>query len=171
MSFMPRHTVVALAAAFIIGTVGGGLLLAGGGGATSGTGVPFDPDSNVADESSASPTPKAKAAGDFTADADPQGGRIVISGDGAEPGAKLVVQRKESSGWQDFPAHATAAKDGRYSTYIITSRDGTYRVKDTDSDAASESVKVTAPAQAKVTKTNDKTDDQAKDKTKDPAKA
>lgn len=166
MSLQPRHIVAALAAAFIVGTVGGGVLLAGNDDAVSGTGVPFDPDSTeVAEE--VSPTPKAKPGGDFTAEADKQGGRIVISGEGAEPGAKLVVQRKESSGWQDFPAHATAGKDGHYSTYIITSRDGTYRLKDTKSEAASAPVKVTAPDQVEVTpKTDEKAKEKARDKTK-----
>ncbi len=156
-----RHIVAALAAAFIVGTVGGGMLLAGDGDATSGTGVPFDPNSTeVAEE--VSPTPEAKpAAGEFTAQADKQGGRIVITGEGAEPGAKLVVQRKESAGWQDFPARATAGKDGSYSTYIITSRDGTYRVKDTASDAASTPVKITALDQADI---RSETKDRAKDK-------
>lgn len=139
----PRHTVAALAVAFAVGTVGGGILLNGGGDTASGTSIPFSPDT-AAEEAAVAPTPAPKAAGGFTAEAVRQGKRVVITGEGAEPGAYLVVQRKESGGWQDFPAHAKASSDGSYSTYIITSRDGTYRLKDTDSDAASKPVDVKA---------------------------
>ncbi len=138
----PRHTVAALAAAFIVGTVGGGVLLSGGGDTASGTSIPFSPDTAAEESTAATPTPKP--AGGFTAEAVRQGKRVVITGEGAEPGASLVVQRKESGGWQDFPAHAKASSDGSYSTYIITSRDGTYRLKDTGSDAASKPVDVNA---------------------------
>ena len=135
-----RYVAAALAGAFIVGTVGGGILLSGGGDTATGSSIPFNP---ASDEAAATPTPTPKPKGGaFTAEAVTQGKRIVITGDGAEPGAKLVVQRKEGSGWADFPAHATASSDGSYSTYIITSRDGTYRVKDTGSEAASEPVEV-----------------------------
>ncbi len=136
----PRHTVAALVGAFIVGTVGGGILLSGGGDTASGTAIPFNPAAGEVVDASPTPTPKAKGA--FTVEAIKEGKRIVLTGDGAEPGAKLVVQRKEAGGWQDFPANATASSDGSYSTYIITSRDGTYRLKDTRSETASEPVKV-----------------------------
>ena len=141
MPVQPRHTVLALVGAFVIGTVGGGILLSTGGDTASGTSIPFNP---TADETAAAeaPAPKPKAKGGFTAEAIKEGKRIVLTGDGAEPGAKLVVQRKEADGWRDFPAQATVSGDGSYSTYIITSRDGTYRLKDTGSDSASEPVKV-----------------------------
>lgn len=138
-----RHIVATLAGAFIVGTVAGGILLGGGGSTATGTSVPFNPASEeeaVAAEQPAAKKPKTLGA--FTAEAVDEGKRIVITGDGAEPGAKLVVQRKEADGWQDFPAHATASGDGSYSTYIITSRDGTFRLKDTSSEAASEPVEV-----------------------------
>ncbi len=141
MPLQPRHTVAVLAGAFIVGTVGGGILLSGGGDAASGSAIPFNPDT-AAEEAAATPTPKP--GGGFTAEAVKQGKRIVITGEGAEPGAKLVVQRKTGNQWSNFPAHATATSDGSYSTYIITSRDGTYRVKDTASDSASEPVDVDA---------------------------
>ncbi len=141
MSLQPRHAVAALACAFIVGTVGGGILLGGGGDAANGTTIPFNPTSDE-ETTTPSPTPKAKGKGGFTAEAISEGKRIVITGTGAEPGAKLVVQRKESGGWQDFPARATVASDGSYSTYIITSRAGTYRLKDTGSDAASAPVQI-----------------------------
>ena len=137
-----RHIVATLTGAFILSTVAGGILLGGGGSTATGTSVPFNP---TAEESVAAEQPAAKKStslGAFTADAVDEGKRIVITGDGAEPGAKLVVQRKEAGGWQDFPARATARGDGSYSTYIITSRDGTFRLKDTSSDAASEPVEV-----------------------------
>ncbi len=140
-----RHIAAALAGAFVVGTVAGGILLGGGGSAASGTAVPFNPaaEKSVAvSEAAAAPKAKAKAAGAFTATAVNQGDRIILKGDGAEPGAKLVVQRKEADGWQDFPARAVASSSGSYSTYIITSRDGTFRLKDTGSDAASEPVDV-----------------------------
>ncbi|HUR73641.1 MAG TPA: hypothetical protein VMZ00_05155 [Sporichthya sp.] len=143
MPLQPRHTVAALATAFIVGTVGGGILLSGGGDSASGSSIPFNPGS-ASEIASPTPTPKAQAAGGFTAEAVRQGSRVVITGEGAEPGANLVVQRKESGGWQDFPAHAKASSDGSYSTYIITSHEGTYRLKDTGSDAASEPVDVKA---------------------------
>ncbi|HVE24987.1 MAG TPA: hypothetical protein VNC22_06270 [Sporichthya sp.] len=139
MSVQPRHAVVALVAAFIVGTVGGAVVLSGGSDSASGSSIPFTPDK----KDTATPTPSPKASsGAFTAEATKQGKKIVITGDGAEPGANLIVQRKEGSAWSDFPAHAKASSDGSYSTYIITSRDGTYRVKDTSSDAASEPVEV-----------------------------
>lgn len=142
----PRHIAAALAGAFIIGTVSGGILLSGGG-STAGSTIPFNPaaedSADPADASTATTTKKAdKVPGAFTAQAEDQGSRVVITGEGAQPGAKLVVQRKEAGGWQDFPARATATGDGSYSTYIITSRDGTFRLKDTSSDAASEPVDV-----------------------------
>jgi hypothetical protein len=139
MPLQPRHTVAALAVAFVVGTVGGGILLSGGGDTASGSSIPFNPDAAVEETA---PTPTPKALGAFTAEAVKQGKKIVITGEGAEPGAKLVVQRKTGSQWSDFPAHATASSDGSYSTYIITSRNGTYRVKDTNSDSASEPVQV-----------------------------
>ena len=136
----PRQAVLALGAAFVVGTVGGGFLLSGGGSSASGTLIPFNPAAEEAAAAEVTPTPKPKGA--FTVEAIEEGKRIVLTGDGAEPGAKLVVQRKEAGGWQDFPATATAAGDGSYSTYIITSRDGTFRLKDTESETASEPVKV-----------------------------
>lgn len=140
-----RHIAAALAGAFIIGTVSGGVLLSGGS-STAGSTIPFNPATeatDAGDAATAATTKKAdKVAGAFTAEAEDQGSRVVITGEGAQPGAKLVVQRKEAGGWQDFPARATARSDGSYSTYIITSRDGTFRLKDTSSDAASEPVGV-----------------------------
>lgn len=144
MPLQPRHTVAALATAFLVGTVGGGLLLAGDGDTASGTAIPFNPEADEAEKADDAAAPKPKSAGAFTAEAVKQGNRIVITGEGAEPGAKLVVQRKEGSGWQDFPARATVSSNGSYSTYIITSRDGTYRLKDTGSDSASEPVQIKA---------------------------
>ena len=144
MPLQPRHTVAALAVAFVVGTVGGGILLSGGGDTASGTSIPFNPDAAAAaQEEVAKPATKATGGG-FTAEAVKQGNRIVITGEGAEPGANLVVQRKNGSSWSDFPAHAKADSNGSYSTYIITSRDGTYRLKDTNSDAASKPVDVDA---------------------------
>jgi hypothetical protein len=134
-----RHAVAALVGAFIVGTVGGAVALSGGSDSAVGSSIPFSPDSV---ESATTPTPTPKASGAFTAQAIKQGKKIVITGEGAEPGANLIVQRKQGSDWVDFPAHGKAASDGSYSTYIITSRDGTYRVKDTSSDAASEPVDV-----------------------------
>jgi hypothetical protein len=142
MPVEPRHAVVALVGAFAIGIVGGAVVLSGGGDSASGTSIPFNPD-KVDNAGTATPTPQPKA-GAFTASATKEGKKIVITGEGAEPGANLIVQRKEGSSWADFPAHAKASSDGHYSTYIITSRDGTYRVKDTSSDAASEPVQVDA---------------------------
>ena len=138
-----RHVAAALAGAFMIGTVAGGILLSGGGSAPGGSSVPFNPASeeSVATEQAAPAPAKAKRSA-FTAEAVKQGTRIVLTGAGAEPGAKLVVQRKEASGWQDFPATATASSSGSYSTYLITSRGGTFRLKDASSDAASESVEI-----------------------------
>jgi hypothetical protein len=139
MSIQPRHAVVALVGAFIIGTVGGAVVLSGGGESASGSQIPFTPDKA---DSSSTPTPTPQAKGAFTALATKEGKKVVITGEGAEPGANLIVQRKNGSSWSDFPAHAKASSDGSYSTYIITSRDGTYRVKDTSSDAASQPVDV-----------------------------
>ncbi len=142
-----RHVAAALAGAFIIGTVSGGILLSGGS-STTGSTIPFNPASEQTVETSTATAAKkadkntSPRGGAFTAEAVDEGSRIVISGEGAEPGAKLVVQRKEAGGWADFPARATASSDGSYSTYIITSRDGTFRLKDTSSDAASEPVEV-----------------------------
>lgn len=137
-----RHIVATLAGAFIVGTVAGGILLGGGGTTAAGTSVPFNPASEETAPAEQPAAKKPESLGKFTAEAVDEGKRIVITGDGAEPGAKLVVQRKEAGGWQDFPAQATASSDGSYSTYIITSRDGTFRLKDTSSDAASEPVEV-----------------------------
>jgi hypothetical protein len=134
-----RHAVAALVGAFIIGTVGGAVVLSGGSDSAAGSSIPFSPD---AAQAATTPTPTPKASSAFTALATKQGNRIVITGEGAEPGANLIVQRKNGSSWSDFPAHAKATSDGSYSTYIITSRDGTYRVKDMSSDAASEPVNV-----------------------------
>lgn len=137
-----RHIAATLAGAFMIGTVAGGILLSGGSSA-GGSAVPFNPASeeSVATEQAAPAPAKAKRTA-FTAEAVKQGTRIVLTGKGAEPGARLVVQRKEGSGWQDFPVQATASSTGTYSTYIITSRGGTFRLKDTSSDAASEAVEI-----------------------------
>lgn len=140
MPVQPRHAISALAVAFVVGTVGGAIVLGGGDDSVAGTGIPFNPDSAAAAQ--ATPTPTPKSATGFTALATKQGNRIVITGEGAQPGAKLVVQRKVGSDWQDFPAHATASSKGTYSTYIITSRDGTYRLKDTGSEDASDPVDV-----------------------------
>lgn len=144
MSIAPRHIVAALAGALLLGTVGGGLLAAAGGDSIAESRIGFTPDAEPQTEQVAIEEEKPAATGEFTAAAAKQGKRIVITGEGAAPGAKLVVQRKESTGWQDFPARATATGDGSYSTYIITSRDGMYRVKDTASDAASKPVEIDA---------------------------
>lgn len=141
MPVQPRHAAAALVGAFVVGTVGGAVILSGGGESASGSSIPFSPDSPDK-KVTTTPSPSPKARGAFTAEATQQGRKIVITGEGAEPGANLVVQRKEGGSWSDFPAHAKASSDGSYSTYIITSRDGTFRLKDTGSDAASEPVDV-----------------------------
>ena len=137
MSVQLRHAATALVVAFVLG-IAGAVVLSGGGESASGSSIPFNPDKKV----TATPTPTPETKGAFTANATKNGKKIVITGEGAEPGANLIVQRKNGSDWADFPAHAKASSDGSYSTYIITSRDGTYRVKDTSSDAASEPVDV-----------------------------
>lgn len=58
-------------------------------------------------------------------------------------GAVLQVQRKEGGTWSDFPV-SVSVSGGQFSTYVQTGRVGKaeFRVVDTDSDAASNTVTV-----------------------------
>ncbi|MGQ0630357.1 MAG: hypothetical protein ACT4P1_04895 [Sporichthyaceae bacterium] len=153
-SVQPRHIVAALVAAFIIGIVGGGIGAFSGGGSAA-----FEPagitakdlrDEAAAAKREAEKAKEAKAKPDqapvdsWTAQAvfEKSTGRIVISGlaAGLKPGTKIIVQRKQSGSWSDFPAQTTIGADGSYSVWVKTSRTGenTFRVADTATGEASE---------------------------------
>jgi hypothetical protein len=142
-----RHGVAALVVAFMIGTIGGAAgLLGGGDDGSNGTAIQFRPESDEL-EAAASSTAKKKAEpkGEFTTEAvKEKDGRITLSGqaEGVKPGSRLTVQRKQGSGWSDFPAGTKVDPDGSYSLWIKTSRSGSYRVKDEESGAASKPVNV-----------------------------
>lgn len=166
MSIQPRHVIAALVAAFMIGTIGGGigLLTVGGGSGTTaiaGADTTRDGSDSTADSDAAKAEAdrrdaaareqarkaKQRASGEFTAEAVMEGsGRIVISGvaASAEAGTPIVVQRKESGAWTDFPADATTGADGSYSVWLITGREGenTFRIKDQRSGSTSNPVTV-----------------------------
>lgn len=71
--------------------------------------------------------------------------QIVLTGtyQGGE-GAILQVQRNEGGTWTDFPV-TMSVSGGTFSTYVLTGRTGenTFRVIDTDTQAASNEVTVT----------------------------
>lgn len=165
MAIQPRHIIAALVAAFMIGTIGGGIgLLSGGGGSgttaiagadttrdRSSSEAESDADRAESDRRDAAEREARKArqqaTGAFTAEAVKEGsGRIVISGvaSSGKPGTPIVVQRKESGAWTDFPADATTGADGSYSVWLITGREGenTFRVKDQRSGSTSNPVTV-----------------------------
>ncbi|MGQ0623408.1 MAG: hypothetical protein ACT4PP_01945 [Sporichthyaceae bacterium] len=148
-SIQPRHIIAALVAAFIIGIVGGGIGAFSGGGTSAGAPIGITPEDLRAEAAAAKrDAEKAKEipaqAGSWTAQAvfESKTGRIIISGlaDGLEPGTKIIVQRKESGSWSDFPAQTTIGPDGRYSVWVKTNRTGenTFRVADAKSGEASE---------------------------------
>ena len=60
-------------------------------------------------------------------------------------GAILQVQRFEGGAWVDFPASPISVGDETFATYVQTGQPGVqrFRVVDTDSDKASNEVKVT----------------------------
>jgi hypothetical protein len=96
------------------------------------------------------PKPSAKPQVDkITLFAAPQkvapGGRINLNGvyvDGE--GVALQVQRKDPTGWTDFPVHATV-RGGAFDTWISTTHTGvnTFRVYDVQANRASNTVDVT----------------------------
>lgn len=142
-----RHGVAALVVVFMLATGAGAAgLLGGGSDAPGGSAVQFRPEADETEaSSSATPKKKAEPKGEFTTEAvKEKDGRITLSGRaaGVKPGSRLTVQRKEGSGWSDFPAGTKVDDDGSYSLWIKTSRSGSYRVKDEDSGAASKPVAV-----------------------------
>lgn len=163
MAIHARHVIAALAAAFMIGIIAGGLgLFSGGGGSArtevvgsggAGSGQVELPGSALEERRKAAEreaaqqktSARAKPGGDFTAEAERRGGRIYISGVAAtrESGVPIVVQRKQSGQWNDFPANTRTGADGEYSVWVMTSQDKpTFRVKDEDSGDTSNPVTV-----------------------------
>lgn len=98
------------------------------------------------------PTPqpkKKKPAPQITLEASPSavaaGERISLTGRyrGGD-GATLQVQRREEGGWEDFPVSASV-RDGRYETWILTTRTGVsrFRVVDAGAGRVSNAIEVT----------------------------
>lgn len=141
-----RHGVAALVVVFMLATGAGAAGLLGGGDGPGGSAVEFRPGSDEAEAAATAPAKKkAEPKGEFTTEAvKEKDGRITLSGqaEGVKPGSRLTVQRKEGSGWSDFPASTTVDSDGSYDLWIKTSRSGSYRVKDEESGAASKPVNV-----------------------------
>jgi hypothetical protein len=144
-----RNAIALLLVAFLVGMIGGGIVLSGGG--SGSTVVASGPDTLVPEEeekdkAAAKPKPKQVDRG-LTAEAVHEGGgRIVISGvqNPAKTGTRVTVQRKEGSGWADFPASSTVGADGTYSLWLQTGRKGemSFRIIDPASGATSNPVKV-----------------------------
>lgn len=145
MALGVRHGVGALAVAFIVGTVAGAAGMLGGDDPGPGaTAIQFRPES---EESTQAPPRKKAPKKAFTTEAvREKSGRIILSGvaRGVKPGSRLTVQRKQGSGWSDFPAGTTVDPDGSYSLWIKTSRSGAFRMKDERSGATSQPVDVRA---------------------------
>lgn len=144
MAFGLRHGVAALAGTFIIATVAGAAGAFGGDDSgPNGTAIQFRPDSaNAAPTTDKKKSAPKKA---FTTEASKgESGRIILSGlaQGVKPGSRITVQRKQGSGWTDFPAGTTVEKDGSYELWIMTQRSGAFRMKDEQSGATSEPVTV-----------------------------
>ena len=110
------------------------------------------PENGIPDEPSKSPAerdrPAKKKARAITLKAFPQqvsaGQRITLTGAYRRgEGASLQVQRLEDGRWADFPVTARVS-DGRFDTYIMTSRTGPTRLRMFDAAAgkASNSVRV-----------------------------
>jgi hypothetical protein len=130
----------------MIATVGGAAGVFGGsdGGPNRST-IEFRPGSEENTTSAKAKTKSTTDTASFTTEAvKEKDGRITLSGraGGVKPGSRLTVQRKDGSGWSDFPADTTVDDDGTYSLWIKTSRSGSYRVKDEKSGAASKPVSV-----------------------------
>lgn len=144
MAIGVRHGVAALVGTFILATGAGAAGVFGGGDSGPGhTTIAFRPDSAKAATTTEKKKPVAKKA--FTTEASKgESGRIILSGlaQGVKPGSRITVQRKQGSGWTDFPAGTTVEKDGSYELWIQTSRSGAFRMKDEQSGATSEPVDV-----------------------------
>lgn len=110
--------------------------------------IPSDSASPQAAPSSSTPTPTPKKKPPaITLRVEPTsvgaGERINFSGDYRDgDGSQLQVQRQED-GWTDFPV-TTSVADGRFGTYITTSRtgDARFRVLDKSSGRTSNVVRV-----------------------------
>jgi hypothetical protein len=141
-----RSAIALLLVAFLIGIVAGGTLLSGKDG-SGGTSVAVAGPEEEAAAPKPTPTPKPKVSSGLTAQAVHEGnGRIVISGEQrpAKAGTRVTVQRRESSGWVDFPAGSTVGSDGSYSLWLQTGRKGdmSFRVIDSESGETSNPVRI-----------------------------
>ncbi len=142
-----RHGVAVLAVVFMIATVGGAAGLFGGSDdSPNRSTIEFNPDTEAKAAASTPKTKKTTSEGFTTEAVKEKDGRITLSGSAGDvkPGSRLTVQRKDGSGWSDFPAGTEVDDDGTYSLWIKTSRSGAYRVKDEKSGAASKPVNVKA---------------------------
>lgn len=144
MALGVRHGVAALVGVFIVATGAGAAGVFGGDDSgPRGTAIGFRPGSTEPTPGAAKKKPAAKRA--FTTEASKgESGRIILSGlaQGVKPGSRITVQRKQGSGWTDFPAGTTVEKDGSYELWIQTNRSGAFRMKDEQSGATSEPVTV-----------------------------